>query len=63
MGEEHRLFELVGEAPVYAVGLPEARTRAEPKIDTAGRRQDSAAVLRPGDVPAGARSTCSAAGT
>jgi hypothetical protein len=40
MGEEHRVFELVGEAPVYAVGLPEARTRAEPKIDTSGRRQD-----------------------
>jgi hypothetical protein len=40
MGEDHRVFELVGEAPVYAVGLPEARTRAEPKIDTSGRRQD-----------------------
>ena len=47
MGEEHRLFELVGEAPVYAVGLPEARTRAEPKIDTAGRRQDSERFFDP----------------
>ena len=47
MGEEHRLFELVGEAPVYAVGLPEARTRAEPKIDTAGRRQDSQRFFDP----------------
>jgi hypothetical protein len=51
MGEEHRLFELVGEAPVYAVGLPEARTRAEPKIDTAGRRQDSQRFYDPATSP------------
>ena len=47
MGEEHRLFELVGEAPVYAVGLPEARTRAEPKIDTLGRREDQERFFDP----------------
>jgi hypothetical protein len=47
MGEEHRLFELVGEAPVYAVGLPEARTRAEPKVDTTGRRQDAQRFFDP----------------
>ena len=46
MGEEHRLFELVGEAPVYAVAC-RARTRAEPKIDTAGRRQDSERFFDP----------------
>ena len=60
MGEEHRLFELVGEAPVYAVGLPEARTRAEPKVDT--RRQaawtrSGSSTRRPRPTSA---STCSA---
>jgi len=37
----------VGEAPVYAVALPEARTRAEPRIDTEHRRQDVAAFFDP----------------
>jgi len=47
LGEEHRVYELVGEAPVYAVALPEARTRAEPRIDTEHRRQDVAAFFDP----------------
>jgi hypothetical protein len=40
LGEEHRLFELVGYANVYAAALPEARSRAEPKVDTSQRRAD-----------------------
>jgi hypothetical protein len=39
LGEEHRVFELLAYADVYAAALPEARSRAEPKVDTAGRRQ------------------------
>jgi len=41
------VYELVGEAPVYAVAMPEARTRAEPRIDTERRRQDGAAFFDP----------------
>jgi hypothetical protein len=39
LGEEHRLFELLAYADVYAAALPEARSRAEPKVDTTTRRQ------------------------
>jgi hypothetical protein len=47
LGEEHRLFELVGKVPVYAQSLPEARTRAEPKINTVGRRIDGERFFSP----------------
>jgi uncharacterized protein DUF6541 len=40
LGEEHRLFELVAYANVYAAALPEARSRAEPKVDTTDRLAD-----------------------
>jgi hypothetical protein len=40
LGEEHRVFELLGYADVYAVALPEARSRAEPKVDTTQRLSD-----------------------
>lgn len=51
LGEPHRVYELVGKVPVYAAALPEARTRAEPKIDTVGRRQDSEAFFDPSTTP------------
>ncbi|MDX6534101.1 MAG: hypothetical protein QOF68_1845 [Gaiellales bacterium] len=37
LGSEHRVFELMAYANVYAAALPEARSRAEPKVDTQGR--------------------------
>jgi hypothetical protein len=37
LGEDHRVFELIGYADVYAAALPEARSRAEPKLDTSRR--------------------------
>jgi hypothetical protein len=40
LGEEHRVFELVAYANVYAAALPEARSRAEPKVDTTDRLGD-----------------------
>jgi hypothetical protein len=40
LGEEHRVFELVAYANVYAAALPEARSRAEPKVDTTDRLAD-----------------------
>jgi hypothetical protein len=40
LGEDHRVFELLAYADVYAAALPEARSRAEPKVDTAGRLDD-----------------------
>jgi len=40
LGEEHRVFELVAYANVYAAALPEARSRAEPKVDTTDRLDD-----------------------
>jgi hypothetical protein len=39
LGEEHRVFELLAYANVYAAALPEARSRAEPKVDTEMRRE------------------------
>jgi len=39
LGEEHRVFELLAYADVYAAALPEARSRAEPKENTQARRQ------------------------
>jgi hypothetical protein len=39
LGEEHRVFELLAYADAYAAALPEARSRAEPKVDTGTRRQ------------------------
>src|SRR5947209_7157585 len=52
LGEDHRLFELVAYADVYAAALPESRSRAEPKIDTAGRRQDELKFFDPTTTPA-----------
>jgi hypothetical protein len=52
LGEGHRVYELVGKVPVYAVALPEARTRAEPRIDTERRRGDEAAFFDPDTSPA-----------
>jgi hypothetical protein len=43
LGSEHRVFELMAYANIYAAALPEARSRAEPKVDTQGRL---AAALR-----------------
>jgi hypothetical protein len=40
LGEEHRVFELVAYANVYAAALPESRSRAEPKVDTTERLAD-----------------------
>ena len=37
LGEDHRVFELIAYADVYAAALPEARSRAEPKVDTGQR--------------------------
>jgi hypothetical protein len=34
LGEDHRVFELLAYADVYAAALPEARSRSEPKVDT-----------------------------
>jgi hypothetical protein len=51
LGEPHRVYELVGKVPVYAAALPEARTRAEPKIDTVGRRNDAEAFFDPATSP------------
>ncbi len=48
LGEEHRLYELIGDATVYAQALPEARTRAEPKADAPERRQDEIEFFTPG---------------
>ena len=39
LGEEHRVFELLAYADVYAAALPEARSRAEPKENTQTRWQ------------------------
>jgi hypothetical protein len=47
LGEEHRVFELVGYADVYAVALPEARSRAEPKVDTTQRLADEQRFFDP----------------
>jgi hypothetical protein len=48
LGEEHRLYELIGYANIYAQALPEARTRAEPKADAPERRQDEIKFFTPG---------------
>ena len=48
LGEEHRLYELIGDATVYAQALPEARTRAEPKPMLPARRQDELEFFTPG---------------
>jgi hypothetical protein len=47
LGEEHRVFELVAYANVYAVALPESRSRAEPKVDTTGRLDDEQRFFDP----------------
>jgi hypothetical protein len=52
LGEDHRLFELLAYADVYAAALPEARSRAEPKVDTAGRRQDELTFFDPATTAA-----------
>jgi len=48
LGEEHRVFELLAYANVYAAALPEARSRAEPKVDTEMRRELVDRFLTPG---------------
>jgi hypothetical protein len=45
-------FQLIGEADVYAVGLPEARTRAEPRSDPVARRRDVATFFDPAGADA-----------
>jgi hypothetical protein len=47
LGEDHRVFELLAYADVYAAALPEARSRAEPKVDTAGRLADELKFFDP----------------
>jgi hypothetical protein len=47
LGEEHRVFELLAYADVYAAALPEARSRAEPKENTQARRQLEQAFFDP----------------
>src|SRR3954447_19915100 len=51
LGEDHRVFELLAYADVYAAALPEARSRAEPKVDTAGRLHDELRVFDPETSP------------
>ena len=48
LGEEHRLYELIGYANIYAQALPEARTRAEPKAQAPERRKDEIEFFTPG---------------
>jgi uncharacterized membrane protein len=38
-------FQLIGQADVYAVALPEARTRAEPRSGPVARRRDVSAFF------------------
>jgi hypothetical protein len=52
LGEEHRVFELLAYADVYAAALPEARSRAEPKVDTTTRRQEVDSFFNPGTTTA-----------
>ncbi|HEY0386863.1 MAG TPA: DUF6541 family protein [Gaiellales bacterium] len=52
LGEDHRVFELLAYADVYAAALPEARSRAEPKVDTQGRLQDEVRFFDPTTAPA-----------
>ncbi len=40
-------FQLIGEADVYAVGLPESRTRAEARTNPVARRRDVVAFFDP----------------
>jgi hypothetical protein len=40
-------FQLIGQADVYAVGLPQARTRAEPRSNPVARRRDVATFFDP----------------
>jgi hypothetical protein len=52
LGEEHRLFELLAYANVYAAALPEARSRAEPKENTQARRELDEKFFDPDTSPA-----------
>jgi len=52
LGEDHRVFELLAYADVYAAALPEARSRAEPKVDTAARLHDELTFFDPDTSPA-----------
>ena len=52
LGEDHRAFELLAYADVYAAALPEARSRAEPKVDTAARLADELKFFDPHTSPA-----------
>ena len=63
LGEEHRLYELIGYANIYAQALPEARTWAEPKAARPGAAAGRDRVLHAWHVatPGGRRS--SAAGS
>ncbi len=47
LGEEHRVFELVAYANVYAAALPESRSRAEPKVNTTERLADERRFFDP----------------
>jgi hypothetical protein len=49
-------YQLVGFAPVYAVAVPEVRSRAEPKNDPAGRRAAVRRFLDPATAEAVRRS-------
>jgi hypothetical protein len=52
LGEDHRVFELLAYADAYAAALPEARSRAEPKVDTADRLADEIRFFDPDTSPA-----------
>jgi hypothetical protein len=56
LGEDHRVFELLAYADVYAAALPEARSRSEPKVDTQRRLALELRFFDP-DTGAAARSS------
>src|SRR5262249_59122858 len=51
-GEDPRVVDRLAYAEVYAAALPEARSRAEPKVDPAGRLKDELEFFDPRTTPA-----------